>query len=271
MSLPLENFRIAVAEGRQLDELGALLAKEGATTLPYPMLSILDSPETARVEAWLREAIAGKFDWLILLTGEGLRRLLGFADRASIKAEFVATLANLQILTRGPKPGQALKEVSLKPTKVAAAPTTDGVIETLKQIDIAGKCIGLQLYNEANPPLTDFLAGAGAKVVSIQPYIYAPASDADRVVDLIERAANGELEAIVFTSSPQVDRVYEIANERKLLDRWSAGLSRVKVASVGPLVTEALKSRGGKVDIQPEQGFQMKNLVVHIRRALAGQ
>jgi uroporphyrinogen-III synthase len=270
MSLPLTGKTIALAEGRQLEELVALLEKEGATTLRCPLLSILDVPDPAPVMAWLKDLIAGKFDYIILLTGEGLRRLVGFAERAGKKDAVVAALGKVSIVTRGPKPGQALKEIGLKPTLVAAAPTTDGVIATLKHQALAKKVVGVQLYSESNPPLTDYLASVGAKVKLVQPYVYAPAADADRVADLISRAAGGAIDAIVFTSSPQVERVFEVAAERQLSTAWARGLDRMKVASVGPVVSETLRRLGARVDVQPEQGFQMKNLVVHLKRSFGG-
>src|SRR5215218_9969332 len=92
MSLPLEGKTIALAEGRQLEDLAKLLEKEGATPFRCPMLSILDAPDAKPINAWLRELAAGKFDIVVLLTGEGLRRLIGFAERAKIKDEVVAAL-----------------------------------------------------------------------------------------------------------------------------------------------------------------------------------
>ena len=73
---------VALAEGRQLEELAQMLEKEGAKPLRCPMVSILDAPDPAPVLAWLDELMAGRFDYLVLLTGEGMRRLLGFAERA---------------------------------------------------------------------------------------------------------------------------------------------------------------------------------------------
>ncbi len=270
MSLPLTGKTIALAEGRQLEELAALLEKEGAATFRCPLLSILDAPDAAPVIAWLRELVAGQFEYVILFTGEGLRRLVAAAERAGIRDGVIAALAKVPTITRGPKPGQALKEIGLKPSIVAAAPTTDGVIITLKTLNLSGKTVGVQLYSESNAPLTDFLASAGAKVRTVQPYVYAPAADAVRVADLIEQAARREVDAIVFTSSPQVDRIYEVAEERNIQEKWKHALDRVMIASVGPVVTETLVRKGARVDVQPEQGFQMKNLVVHIRRAFGG-
>jgi uroporphyrinogen-III synthase len=163
-----------------------------------------------------------------------------------------------------------MREIGLKPNIIAAAPTTDGVIATLKLESLSGKTVSVQLYSESNPPLTDFLTQAGAIVRTVQPYIYAPATDAERVAELITSAAAGRIDAIVFTSSPQVDRLYEVATERKLEDEWKLALDHMKVASVGPIVSNTLRAKGARVDIQPEQGFQMKNLVIHIRRSLGG-
>lgn len=268
MALPLSGKTIALAEGRQLEELASLLEKEGASTLRCPMLSILDAPDPEPVVAWLKELVARRFEYVVLLTGEGLRRLVGFAERAGMKDEVIAALADTTVVARGPKPGQALREIGLKPSLVASTPTTEGIITTLRGESISGKTVGVQLYSESNPPLMDFLVSADAIAKSVQPYIYAPAADAERVVDLINRMADGKVDVVVFTSSPQIDRMVEVAVEHKLADRWKQGLDRVKTASVGPVVSETLKRIGARVDIQPEQGFQMKNLVVHIRRAL---
>src|SRR5262245_36291501 len=128
---PLEGRTVALAEGRQLEELAQMLEREGAATLRCPMLSILDAPDPAPVVAWLRDLIAGRFAVVVLFTGEGLRRLLGFAQREGLRDAVVAALARTPTVTRGPKPVQALREVGLTPTHVAATPTTEGVITTL--------------------------------------------------------------------------------------------------------------------------------------------
>ena len=151
--MPLQGCRVALAEGRQLEELAAMLEKEGAVPLRYPLVSILDAPDPAPVVAWLRELIAGRFDYVVLFTGEGLRRLLGFAEREGLRDAAVAALGRTVTVTRGPKPVKALKEVGLNANRIADAPTTEGVIATLRREPIAGKRVGVQLYSESNPPL----------------------------------------------------------------------------------------------------------------------
>jgi uroporphyrinogen-III synthase len=268
MTSPLAKRTIALAEGRQLEELAALLEKEGAEVLRCPLLSILDAPDPKPVLAWLQRLLGGEFSWLIFLTGEGVRRLVSLAERHQIREAVLAALGRSATVTRGPKPVKALKEIGLAPTIVATTPTTEGVIASLRDQDLRGKTVGVQLYSESNPPLTDFLRETGAIAYPVQPYVYAPAADGDRVAELVRQLAEGRVDALVFTSSPQVDRLFEVAQERNALELLHAGLARTHVASIGPVVSENLRRRGVRVAICPEQGFVMKNLVSHIKRAL---
>jgi len=271
MTRPLDGRTVALAEGRQLEELAQMLEKEGAAVLRCPMVSILDAPDPAPVTAWLRELTDGRFHYVVFLTGEGVRRLLAAARRDGLHDAAVAALAQARLVTRGPKPVQALKEAGLKPGLVAATPTTEGVIAALRPEPLRGRVVGVQLYGPANPALTDFLAAAGAEVSCVLPYVYAPATDAALVADLVHQLARGAVDVLVFTSSPQVDRLYEVAAEQGLTTDLRLGLERTRVAAVGPVVAENLHGRGARVDVCPEQGFVMKNLVQHIKRQFGGE
>jgi uroporphyrinogen-III synthase len=270
MPLPLANRTIALAEHRQLEELAQMLEKEGATPLRCPLLSILDAPDDTPLLAWLDPLQAGRFDWVIFLTGEGVRRLLACADRHGRRKAFLAALAKTRILTRGPKPVRALKEVGLTPAVIAQAPTTDGVIASCRSLTLSGLTVGVQLYNAGNPPLEQYLRDAGATPVTVQPYVYAADTDADHVVQLLRQMADGKVDAIVFTSAPQVDRLFEVVEQRQQAELLKQGLAKTLVAAVGPLVQDNFHKRGVAVQVCPEQGFVMKNLVQHLIRAMSG-
>ncbi len=267
MSDGLKGRAVALAEGRQLEELAALLEAEGATTLRYPMVSILDAPDPAPVLAWVKDVIAGRFGWVVLMTGEALRRLLALAEREGLREPFVTALGRARTVVRGPKPVRGLKEVGVSPTKVAQPATTAGVIDALRQEALQGQTVGVTLYGEPNPALEGFLASAGAAVRTVMPYVFAPAADDERVAELIGRLGRGEVDVLVFTSSPQVDRLYEVAAKRGLEEALRQGLARARVAAVGPVVADELRRRGAAVHVCPEQGFVMKNLVQHIKRS----
>jgi uroporphyrinogen-III synthase len=210
----------------------------------------------------------GEIAWVILLTGEGLRRMLACADRHGQRDAVSAALTRTQTLTRGPKPGKALKEIGLTATLVAQAPTTDGVIATLRTLNLRHLTIGVQLYSESNPPLEQFLRDSGANAVTVQPYVYAPAADAERVGALTAQMAAGKVDALIFTSAPQVERLFEVAGERQEMAVLQEGLARTLIAAVGPVVQESLQQHGVKVHVCPDQGWQMKNLVQQLKKAL---
>ncbi len=271
MTHPMQGRTIALAEGRQIEELAQLLEAEGATTLRCPLVSILDAPDPAPVIAWLRELVSGRFAYVILMTGEGVRRLLSFAERVGLRDAVVAALARSRTVTRGPKPARALKEIGLAPREAARTPTTEGIIETLRHHDLGGLAIGVQMYSEENPALLEFLRAAGANAWPVLPYVYAPKADGERVADLIARMARGEIDVLAITSSPQVDRLYEVVEERGLQAELRQGLERTRVAAVGPVAAENLRRHGARVDVCPEQGWVMKNLVLQIKRTIGPQ
>src|SRR5437879_4936183 len=105
---PLAGRRIAILEHRELDRLGAMIEAQGAETLRCPLVAIADAPDAAPVEAWLRRFIEAAPDDLVLMTGEGLRRLWAFGERAGLGAAFRAALGRVRTITRGPKPARAL-------------------------------------------------------------------------------------------------------------------------------------------------------------------
>ena len=57
--------------------------------------------------------LKGTCNDLVLMTGEGLRRLLGFARRLDLEPAFRVALAETRKITRGPKPVRALREIGL--------------------------------------------------------------------------------------------------------------------------------------------------------------
>ena len=266
---PLGGRIIALPETRELDRLAQLLEEAGATAWRCPLVAILDAPDPAPVRDWLAALAAGAFDDLILLTGEGLRRLLALAERTGQREAVVAALARVRKITRGPKPARALHEIDLASDLPAAVPTSQGVMAELKGQDLRGRRIGVQLYGqEPNHELVEFLRAAGAAVRTVAPYVYAPASDGERVRDLIAGLAGGRVDAIAFTSASQIDRLWQVAKEGEIERELEAGLARARVAAIGPIAVEALRARGVRVDIVPDKSFVMKRLTNAIIDAL---
>jgi uroporphyrinogen-III synthase len=270
MTEPLADRVIAIAEARELDVFASLLERRGARVLRYPLVRIIDAPDPAPILAWIRSAAEGGFDDLILLTGEGLRRLLRCIEQhqPALREPFLAALKQLRKITRGPKPARALRELGLSSDLAAAVPTTAGVIETLRTFDLHGRRVGVQLYgDEPNRALIEFLASAGARVASVAPYRYADAATEGAVQELLERMRTGAVDAIAFTSKAQVERLFRAAPA----ERVRAALAATQVAAVGPVVGDTLAAYGVAVKAMPESAWFMKPLTASLAELLADQ
>ncbi|HXW24155.1 MAG TPA: uroporphyrinogen-III synthase [Xanthobacteraceae bacterium] len=269
MSNALAGRRIVLPETRELDLLAQMLERHGAIAVRCPLVAIRDVEDAGPVEAWLARFIADPPDDLILLTGEGLGRLVGFAQRAGIEAAFLAALAQVRKITRGPKPARRLHSLGLKPDVPAPEPTTAGVIAALNAENLAGRRVAVQLYpDNPNAALIDFLRAAGARPDPVLCYAYASQSEDRDVAAVIDAMAAGEVDLIAFTSSPQVKRLRAVAAAGGREAALAVGLKRTTIAAVGPVVAGAIEEAGGRVAIAPSESFHMKPMVNAIIAAL---
>jgi uroporphyrinogen-III synthase len=163
-----------------------------------------------------------------------------------------------------------LRELGLKSDLRAETPTTDGLIATLSALDLRGRRVGVQLYPGApEARFTGFLRDAGAEPDTVLPYVYASAAEDQSVVALIDRMASGGIDVIAFTSSPQVERLLEVAKATRREETLQAALQATAIAAVGPVVAGDLQRRGFDVAITPDHSYFMKPLVTAIVAALS--
>jgi uroporphyrinogen-III synthase len=267
MTGPLDGLTILVPESRELDLFVRLLEAEGVAAVRCPLVQILDLEETAEAEAWIERVIAGAFQDVIWLTGEGLRRLAPIAERKGRRAAFVEALGRARMITRGPKPVRALRELGLQVGLAAETPTSQGVLDALAREDIHGRPIGVQLYPGDAGALIAGLRDRGAEPSPITPYRYASQAEAGQVVDAIRMLAAGRIGMIAFTSSPQVERLVAVAREAGLEAQLREIFARVRMAAVGPVVEETLRRHGVANILCPESSFHLKPLVRAIAAA----
>ena len=270
MAERLNGYRILILETREEAQFSRLLAEQGADVLQCPMFTIHDAPDAAPIEAWIRRFVEKPCDDLVLMTGEGLRRLMKVARRIGVDRDFIAALGNARKFARGPKPGRALREIGLEPQVTTEKPTSEGIAEMLAQVDLSGHRVGLQLYPDKNHSvLIGAITAQGAEVDPVLPYIYdAQAADAN-IVTAIDEMAQGRIDAIALTSSGQVRRLVEVAQAHRCEARLRDGLARTPIASVGPVVSDELTSHGLRTDIYPaNEAYFMKPLISAMAEAL---
>jgi len=266
----LNGYRILILETREEAQFSRLLSEQGADVLQCPMFTIHDAPDAAPIEAWIGRFIAKPCDDLVLMTGEGLRRLMKVARRNGVDQEFVTALGKARKFARGPKPGRALREIGLEPQLTTEKPTSEGIAEMLSRVDLGGHRVGLQLYpDKDHSVLIGAIKAQGAEIDPVLPYVYdAQAADAN-IVTAIDEMAHGQVDAIAFTNLGQVRRLIEVARSHGYEARLREAFAKTPIASVGPAVSDELKSHGLRTDIYPaNDAFFMKPLISAMAAAL---
>jgi uroporphyrinogen-III synthase len=267
----LNGYRILILEAREEAQFSKLLTEQGADVLQCPMFTINDPPDPAPIEAWIRGAIEHPYDDLVLLTGEGLRRLMKCARARALDQDFVTSLGKSRTFARGPKPGRALREIGLEPQATTEKPTSEGVIEMLLRADLKGHRVGVQLYpDKDHAALLGAIAAQGATAIPVTPYVYDARAADSHIVTAIEEMSDGRIDAIALTNLGQIRRLIDVARARGLEPRLREGLAKTPIAAVGPAVADELASHGLRADIYPENdAFFMRPLISAMAAALA--
>lgn len=270
MADKLNGYRILILETREEAQFSRLLTEQGANVLQCPMFTIEDAPDSAPVEAWIGRFIANPFDDLVLMTGEGLRRMMKIVRHRGIEKEFVAALGKSRKFARGPKPGRALREIGLEADITTEKPTSEGVAEMLSRLDLKGHRLGLQLYPEKDHSvLISAITACGAEVDTVLPYVYDSKAAETNILSAIDEMEAGRVDAIALTSSGQVRRLVDAAKAHDREDQLRSALAKTPIASVGPVVSDELKSYGLEADIYPaNDAFFMKPLISAMSIAL---
>lgn len=264
----LAGKTIAITEARRVREMVEHIAKLGGTAVVAPALREVPSADPEDVRAAIRRICAGEVHWAIFLTGVGARAVLAAAEAMGLAQVFIASLSRLRVAARGPKPIAALREAGVRVDLVPAEPTSEGLVRALEQHELRGLVIALQLYGEPNPYLVGELERRGATVLEMQPYRWDLPEDQGPLECLVRKVIAGLVDAVAFTSGPQVRHLFVVAGrlglDRELTDALA---TRVPVAAVGEVTEQALAAQSIIPRIRPPKPT-MGALVVAIARAL---
>jgi uroporphyrinogen-III synthase len=198
---------------------------------------------------------AGEFDLVVCMTGAGLSFLrdLAAADSAdnSTSARLAEGLRRTFIVSRGPKPVPILRELGARAHIVVPEPNTwKEVVEAVASRP--ERRIAVQEYGRPNPEMTAALEALGAQVTPFAIYRWDLPADLEPLQEAARRLAAREVDVVLFTSSIQLDHLLLIAEEQGIEAEVRGALAQYSaVASVGPIMTEALEAAGLPVDIVP--------------------
>jgi uroporphyrinogen-III synthase len=250
----LSGQRVAIFEARMAGPMAEMIAKHGAIVLAAPALREVPLGEGPEVTAFLERLAAGDFDVVIFETGVGVRYLAQAIETRLPRETWIAALAKVRVVARGPKPNAALKELGARVDFVVPSPNTWH--ETLALLDerlaVAGLRVAVQEYGGPNPELVEGLEQRGASVTRVHVYRWALPEDLEPLRAAIDEIALGRVAVALFTSSQQVEHLLAVAAALGREIELRAGLAKhTVVGSIGPTTSETLRGHGLPVDIEP--------------------
>jgi uroporphyrinogen-III synthase len=233
--------------------MAELIRRHGGEPMSAPSMREVPIEENPAALGFLHRLLAGEIDVVVLLTGVGTRTLAAAVEPACPRARFAAALARVVTVARGPKPVAALRELGLAPTVTIPEPNTwrEILAAVGERIEVAGRRVAVQEYGTANPELLAGLEGAGASVVRVPVYRWALPEDTTPLRAAVRALAAGQVDVALFTSATQVEHVVAVARAEGLASQLSGALGRVLVASIGPVCSDALRTHGCSVDLEP--------------------
>ena len=251
MTAPLAGYTVGVTAARRADELGALLARRGATVQFAPAIRLIPLADDEDLLRQTQAVIDTPPDVVVATTGIGFRGWVEAAEGWGLGDSLLAALGRATVLTRGPKAKGAVRAAGLVESW---APVSEGSAELLDYLlaqGVSGKRIAVQLHGE---PLRDFIEAlrcAGAEVVEVPVYRWTGPADPAPLSRLLDGLVAGQVDALTFTSAPAAASVLRAAAEEDRLEQVLDALRyRVLVVCVGPITASPL-ARVGVPVIQP--------------------
>ena len=272
----LQGLRVVSFESRRAKEMAELIRRYGGEPIVAPSMREIPLSENHAALDLLPQLEAGKFDLLILMTGVGTRTLNDALRTRFPQERIVAALRRTTLVARGPKPVAALKELGLEPAFTAPEPNTwREVMATLSsRMDLSGKRIALQEYGIPNPQLVAALESQGASVAPIPIYRWALPEDIEPLRAAMQKISQGEADLALFTNGAQVDHLFRVAAYDKAEDSLRQAISKIVIASVGPVCTQVLEQFGLKPDLEPahpKMGSLIAEVAASAHRILAAK
>ncbi len=263
------GLRVLALESRRAPELAKLITTYGGQPIVAPAMREVPLESNKEALAFAAALLAGEVDMVIFLTGVGARALLSVVETAYKREEYVAALQRVRVVPRGPKPVAVLRELGVTPAITVPEPNTwrelllalDDAGASKVELRLRGARVAVQEYGVSNPELLSGLRERGATVTRVPVYQWALPADCAPLQAAVKALAEGEIGAVLFTTSVQVANLFQIAAEMKLEEPMRLGLSRTIVASIGPTTSEELQRRGIRADLEPshpKMGYLVK-------------
>jgi uroporphyrinogen III methyltransferase / synthase len=253
---PMFGKTVVVTRTRQqASDLSRKLTDLGAAVIEAPTIELAPPADWAEVDQALRAA--GTFDWIVFTSANGVRftreRLLEIG--LDVRAFGSAWIAAIGSATKAAITAELSLRVELCPEQFVAEALADALVSR----GASGKRFLLLRADIARPILKEKLLAAGASAVQdVAVYETKPAASLPPA--LLRAFDAGQVTWITFASGNTARNFVQLLG----ID-YCRRLAGVKLASIGPITTAALRELGLEPTVQAET-FDIDGLVAAMRQ-----
>lgn len=230
---PLHGAVIAVTRMREQAEglTGELIAL-GAETIEAPTISIGPLADYAKVDAAL--VGIGGYAWLVVTSTNGVDALF---DRLSALGGDARSLSGVKMAAVGAATARRLEEHGIRPDLIPGEAVGEALADALIREGVTGKRMLLLRAEIARRDLTEALRAAGAECDDLP--VYRTICPAELPEAFLQRLEHGEIDWVTLTSPSTWNNLLTL-----LGPALREKLYNVKLASIGPVTTRAIRERG---------------------------
>jgi uroporphyrinogen-III synthase len=264
----MRGKRVALLETRLGPQMADLIVRRGGVPMQAPALAELPDLDPGRIANLVAEFATLPPKLVIFQTGVGTQALFAATDALGLTDALLAVLGKAVVAVRGPKPAGALRGRGVRIDLAAAEPfTTTEVMAAVASVPLAGARVVVQRYGVTNAELDAALKAKGAEIVEIPTYRWSLPADTGPLIAFLDALDRREIDAVAFTNAAQVYNLFALAEKARRDEALRAGLNRTLIASVGPVVSAALRKFGIAIGLEAKPP-KMGPLVTALDEAL---
>jgi len=251
----LKGKTIAITRPRgQAEEAAKLIEKKGGKPYFIPTVEIKGASDLSSIKDFVGELQRGEVDYAIFMSVNGVRYLLSASERLSHLNETLEGLKKTTTIAVGPRTAQELQAHKIQVNIVPPKYTSEGILQSLQQLDISGKTIRIPRTSGATPTLKEKLEERGALVQEVYVYDSVLPDDQNLKEKFFQDLTSEKIDAIIFGSASCVKNLFQMLKDHISPEKLRDLLNRkVTIVAIGPVTADALVEMGVKVDVMPDR------------------
>ncbi|HUF17145.1 MAG TPA: uroporphyrinogen-III C-methyltransferase [Thermoanaerobaculia bacterium] len=239
---PLFGRTIVVTRAReQASELKKLLEEAGGRVLQFPTIEIVPPASFDSLDSIIEDLAS--YDWLIFTSVNGVQ---SFFHRLHSKDLDARALSSSRIAAVGQTTAALLLDRGIRADLVPDKFQSIALLPLLPQDQSGVRTAVIRAAVGRNEVIDELRARGGTVDLGIAYETRATTAIRDELVALLEA---GSIDCVTFTSASTVDHFFENLSEeqsRRLTEKAA-------LASIGPTTSEAIRSRGARVDVEADE------------------